>query len=657
MGDEWSYLQRAGPALTRLLAAETQAAGTVFASAADFRGKLEAEAASLLVPESIVEERQGPFMYYQRHSAEGFLLFCRKRSQASKQVEEVLLDTGKLAGGTSYTDVITCKVSDDHAVLAYIVDLHGDDSFELRLRRLDPDSKTREANFPNIRSVEFLGNCSEQDGEVSVLAVQVDPASKRAYQAVQLTMSRTGTTCKKLWEESNAAAYLELYRTKDRAYIFVSANTKDTSEVRLTKCGGWCKDDKDLSLKPMLKKTAGVEYFAEHRDGWLYIVSNHERPDFMVYRASVDEIDRSEGAWSCLERFFTPPGRLHVTDADMLSRWLVLYGHESAAPQVCVVPLSRHNLSSNCQSYLASLPSVGSVEPGINAESDADAVRYTFRSPVEPGCTYELDLSSGLTRIVNRCQVDDAQSLSSLQCQRLEFPARDGVAVPVTVVRHSADSGGQGAPCLLQVYGSYGTCFSPDFRPEHIALLRRGWTLAWAHVRGGGENGREWHQAGRQLNKSNSVLDLADTIKFLLARGIATPGALCLKGSSAGGLTVGALLNSHADAALVGAAILEVPFIDTLTSMMDPTLPLTVHEFEEWGDPQDAEHEANIRSLSPYENLRSHRYPPVYISCASNDARAPAWMSLKFAARLRARSSSQDGRDALSRCHVLQVLQ
>ena len=642
--DEWSYLQRPGPALTRLAAAETEAARTTFSAAADFREKLEAEAASLLVAD-VTSERQGPFTYYQRHSPEGFLLFCRMPI-GSEQVEEVLLDTGKLAEGESYVDVTACKVSDDHSLLAYIVDLHGDDTFELRLRRLDKDSEAaREARFPDIRSVEFLQHRSDL-GEVSLLAVQVDPSSKRAYQALHLTVLATGAqSCKKLWEESDAAAYLELYRTKDRAYILVSSNTKDTSEVRLAKFVG-----DNLVLKPLLAKTAGVEYFAEHRDGWLYVVSNHERPDFMVYRASVDEIERTEGAWSCLEPVFTPPGKFHVTDADLLSRWLVLYGHEAAAPRICVVSLSE---ARRMRSYLAKLPEIGSVEPGINAEANADAIQYTFRSPVEPGCTFELDLDSGLAKTVSRCTVNHPELLQSLQSERLECPSRDGTIIPITLVRQSSNAADPGMlPCLLQVYGSYGTCFSPDFRSEHIALLRRGWALAWAHVRGGGENGREWHQSGRQINKQNSVLDLVDAMKYLLAHGIATPGALCLKGSSAGGLTVGALLNSHADAVLVGAAILEVPFVDTLTSMMDSTLPLTVHEFEEWGDPRDTEHEANIRSLSPFENLGSHRYPPVYISCASNDARAPVWMSLKYAARMRARSTGLlDRRHGLS-CSV-----
>ena len=647
--DEWSYLQRPGPALTRLAAAETEAARTIFAAAKDFRERLEAEAAGLLVADNVASERQGPFTYYQRHSPEGYLLFCRIPI-GSDQVEEVLLDTGKLAEGESYVDVTACKVSDDHSLLAYIVDLHGDDTFELRLRRLDKDSQAaKEARFPDIRSVEFLQHRSDL-GEVSLLAVQVDPTTKRAYQALHLTVRATGDqSCKKLWEETDAAAYLELYRTKDRAFILVSSNTKDTSEVRLAKCGWF---EGDLVLKPLLAKTAGVEYFAEHRDGWLYVVSNHERPDFMVYRASVDEIERTEGAWSCLEPVFRPPGKFHVTDADLLSRWLVLYGHEAAAPRICVVSLSEdRSLSGNLHSYLVNLPEIGSVEPGINAEANADLIQYTFRSPVEPGCTFELDLASGLTKIVSRCTVNHPELLQSLQCERVELPSRDGTIIPITLVRQPSNAAGDPGmlPCLLQVYGSYGTCFSPDFRSEHIALLRRGWALAWAHVRGGGENGREWHQSGRQFNKQNSVLDLVDSMKYLLAHGIATPGALCLKGSSAGGLTVGALLNSHADAVLVGAAILEVPFVDTLTSMMDSTLPLTVHEFEEWGDPQDIEHEANIRSLSPFENLGSHRYPPVYISCASNDARAPVWMSLKYAARMRARSSGLlDRRPGLS---------
>ncbi|CAE7397920.1 PREPL [Symbiodinium pilosum] len=643
VSDEWSHLQlekEPRPTTRRLSEAEKEAANVFFSTAAHFRGRLEAEAASLLVPDNITAEHQGSYTYYQRHNAEGFLLFCRKYSEPSdRQVEEVLLDTGQLAAeGTNYADVTACKVSDDETMLAYIVDLHGDDSFELRVRSLRSDCESAtEARIPNIRSVEFL-ECAH---EHSLLAVEVDPESKRACRAVHLTVSPTAACSRrKLWEEEDAAAYLELYRTKDRLHIFVSSNTKETSDVRVCKCGGSCET---LSLKPLLVKIAGVEYFAEHQDGWFYIISNHERPDFKVYRASADELDSTNGAWACLQPFFTPPGRMHVTDADLFSRWLVLYGHQSAAPEVCVVPLvANHGSGKEVQPYLVDLPSqIGSVEPCTNADSNVEKVRYTFRSPIEPGCTYELDLVERRAEIVSQCRIDNPELLQSMQCDRLQFPSRDGTLVPLTLVRHvESDQGqdGQGAPCLLQVYGSYGTFLAPDFCSEHVALLRRGWVLAWAHVRGGGENGRNWHSAGRQLSKANSIMDLADAVKFLLSRGIARPGGVCLKGSSAGGLTVGAMLNSRSDAALVSAAILEVPFVDALTSMMDPTLPLTVHEFDEWGDPATAEHAANIRSISPYENLGSHCYPSVYISCASNDARAPAWMSLKYAARLRARS-------------------
>lgn len=229
----------------------------------------------------------------------------------------------------------------------------------------------------------------------------------------------------------------------------------------------------------------------------------------------------------------------------------------------------------------------------------------------------------------------------AFQCERVSYPARDGELVPLTLLRPRRDAGGDGPrPCLLNVYGAYGTCLVPDFRPEHVVLLRRGWVIAWAHVRGGGERGRAWHTAARQLQKAQSVSDLVDGIHFLLARGIAAPGALCAKAASAGGLTLGALLNSPEAAALLAGVVLEVPFVDALTGMSDPSLPLTVHEFAEWGDPRDPEHEANLRSLSPYENVGSHRYPRIYLSCARADARVPPWMPLKLAARIRARSPS-----------------
>jgi len=386
----------------------------------------------------------------------------------------------------------------------------------------------------------------------------------------------------------------------------------------------------------LLNRKEGVEYFAEHREGFFYVVSNHQRPDFAVYLLSDDQLDEVAG-WPQLELFFQPQGGFHVTDVDLLADSLVLYGNEAAAPRICVVPLrSKGDCDTYAlSSYLVELPScVGSVEPGVNAEPAAGEIRFTFRSPLDPGTTYRLELH---TRNISAIGHTAWSGGPNFKCERFEYPARDGEMVPLTVVRPRTRTGPQ--PCLLHVYGAYGTCLMPDFRPQHISLLRRGWAIAWAHVRGGGERGRAWHDAARQGNKVQSVWDLADAVSFLLARDLVTPGLLCVKASSAGGLTLGAVLNAPMISERISAAIMEVPFVDVVAGMSDTSLPLTVHEFSEWGDPREQEHERNLRTLSPYENVGTHPYPALYLSCALGDARVPAWMPLKYAARIRARSA------------------
>eukprot|EP00438_Fugacium_kawagutii_P021554 Skav208795 [mRNA] locus=scaffold478:42382:44130:- [translate_table: standard] len=570
-------------------------------------------------------------MYFQRPTVDGYIQFGRYPKNHPES-EEVILDTSTLAEGTGLADVIACKVSDDHKLLAYVVDLTGDDSFELHVRPVAANAET--VRIPGIRSVEFLGQVGNS---IDLLAVRIDATTKRANQVLHLRLndcepgSQSRISEHLMWEEQNPAAYLELFRTKNRKFVLASSNTKDTSAVRFVNA-----KSKLTTLTTLLEPIPGVEYFAEHREGDFFVISNHQRSDFSVYLLPESKTGSSRlNNWSQLKHFFTPPGEMHVTDADLLSSWLILYGHEAAAPRICVVPIAEPQ-----SAYLVDLPRIGSVEPGVNADYDADQIRFTFRSPVEPGCIYNLNLSNrilhpegkrsaGFTNLIQ-------SALQSVQCDRLDCAARDGERIPVTLVRPSREL--QPGPCLLHVYGAYGTCMTPDFRPEHLMLLRRGWLLAWAHVRGGGERGWAWHQAGRQLQKSRSVLDLADVVRFLLSTDMVAPGALCLKASSAGAVTLGSFLNSAENAALVSAALLEVPFLDVLNSMSDPMLPLTAHEFAEWGDPRDPEHEFNIRSLCPYENIGSHSYPHIYLSCALADARAPAWMTVKYAARMRART-------------------
>eukprot|EP00927_Polykrikos_kofoidii_P048854 TRINITY_DN43036_c0_g1_i1.p1 TRINITY_DN43036_c0_g1~~TRINITY_DN43036_c0_g1_i1.p1 ORF type:complete len:835 (+),score=100.59 TRINITY_DN43036_c0_g1_i1:106-2610(+) len=698
--DEWALLQNSdGAAFDQLLREEAVAEREFFADTAEIEETLQDEAAYLLLPDGGSQsEVHGNFIYFQRYTPEGFVVFCRSPLQRDELLSgqarapdtlgdgdtEVLLDTSLLAreAGTGFAEVTHCKVSDDHRVLAYIVDVVGNESYELRFRSLGPDSTGVDwiARFPNVRSAEFTGHNDEKEG-LGVLAVRADPQTRRASSISFLSVPYQGagvtglvdsekanlSVCETLlWDETDAAAYLEVFRTKDRRFVLMSSNTKDTSEVRLVHCGSPDNHVPNITPQTLLAHREGVEYFAEHRNGCLFVISNHEREDFSVYRLPFDTLGSGEENWSKLERCFDPPGDMHVTDADLLGRWLVLYGHEKAEPRICVVPVEQlqsahvhsparnessfggliHSVPALDSSYIVDLPGrVGSVEPGVNPDPDAETIRFTFRSPLVPGSTFDLNLATGGTQLVSCQSWAPAAGVvpESFVCERVDYPARDGERVPLTIVRLKDRSSLPVLPCLLHVYGAYGSNISPDFRPEHVALLRRGWALAWAHVRGGGECGRAWHAAARQLNKAQSVLDLADAANFLLARGVASPGALCMKAASAGGLTLGAFLNSPTHASLVAGAVLEVPFVDVLTGMLDSTLPLTVHEFAEWGDPREVEHEANLRSLSPFENVGSHRYPPIYMTCARADARVPAWMPLKLAARIRARARAPGG--------------
>lgn len=664
--DEWTVLQRPeGAAAGRLLREEAEAKHAFFASSGKFQEQLQAEAAYLLAPEEEAPdtgEAHGPWHYYQAVGTQG-LLFCRRPVLGGK--EEVILDMGAFAceTGMRAADLIACKVSDDHSLIAYIVDAVGDESYELRLSSLGVGGGAWAVKLSGIRSVEFVGGGGDAQSGVGLLVVHTDPHTKRACRVSYIRVGPQGVLSERdqvVWEEDDEESYLEVIRTKDRRFVMLSSNTKDKSEMRVVPCAAMDSPAPlSVSAQVLLTRREGVEYFAEHNGNDFYIMSNHERPDFAVYRMPEKLLlDSSSNGWPHLDAYFIPPGNLHVTDADMLDQWLVLYGHESAEPRVCVVPLNASCEESRTTSkdatvrmgdgvldaYLAPLPSpVGSVEPGVNANPSSQCVRFNFRSPVEAGASLDLDLASRHVQIVSRRKWSTSSGIipEMFSCERISYPARDGKQVPMTLVRFRGPSGDGHwgpAPCLLHVYGAYGTCTAPDFRPENIALLRRGWALAWAHVRGGGEQGRAWHAAGRKLEKAQSVKDLADAISFLIARAVAAPGYVCLRTASAGGIAVGALLNSPNQAQRVGAAILEVPFVDVLTGMSDPSLPLTIHEFAEWGDPRDPIHEANLRSLSPYENVGSHSYPPMYLSCALADARVPPWMPLKLAARIRARS-------------------
>ena len=273
------------------------------------------------------------------------------------------------------------------------------------------------------------------------------------------------------------------------------------------------------------------------------------------------------------------------------------------------------------------------ASPGPNAEWDAGTLRYEYESPVTPSSVYDYDVAAGTSTLLKRREVLGDFDPSRYGCERRSVEAPDGTPIPVSLVFRREPEVPAEAPMLLTGYGAYGISYPVGFSSNRLSLLDRGVVVAIAHVRGGGELGRRWHDAGRMAAKMHTFTDFIAVAEALIREGRTAPARLAIEGGSAGGLLMGAVTNQRPD--LFAAVIAQVPFVDVINTMLDPTLPLTVGEYEEWGNPALPEQYAWVRPYCPYTNLARHAYPAMLVRTSLNDSQVMYWEPAKYVARLR----------------------
>ncbi|GLD98277.1 hypothetical protein PINS_up006974 [Pythium insidiosum] len=359
-----------------------------------------------------------------------------------------------------------------------------------------------------------------------------------------------------------------------------------------------------------------------------------------------------------------------IEDVDLYERYLVVYERVQSVPRIRVFEVTADGLSN---AHIVPLPpqhEICRITPGVNREFQSSRLRFSISTPLVPELVYDYDLSTRELRVLKESHVDDQPSAkqskkrsspspvfdpSQFACRREFVTSHDGAKVPLTLIHHRDVALDGSNPTLLLGYGAYGTNLEADFELEHLSLLERGWVIAKAHVRGGGELGLRWYHDGRQLRKMNSFRDLEVCTQHVLDQQYTTPLLLAGKGVSAGGLLMGYMANEHPT--LFRAMILKVPFLDILQTMQDPSLPLTVHEYDEWGNPQDPEVFRYMQQYAPCENLRRHQtYPSMFVTASLNDIRVQFWEPVKWIHRLRRLHAAAAKSDKPTRKQPLFVL-
>ncbi|MBI5068941.1 MAG: S9 family peptidase [Deltaproteobacteria bacterium] len=614
--DPWFWLrEKENPEVRAYLEAENRYAAEMTRAQEPFARALYDETLARIQQTDLsVPERRGRFFYYRR-TVEGqqYPLLCRRAAGPGGAwndgaPEEVLLDQNALAAGLPYLGLGDVEVSDDGRRLLYTADTTGFRQYRLFRRELPGGA----AEGPLAERV--TGVAWAADG-ATVFYVTEDERTKRSDTVWRLSPGRPPA---KVYEEKDALYAVELSRTRDRRYLVVTSRSTDTWEQRVLDArrpGG--------ALRVVLPRRKGHRYTVEHRQGRFYLRTNLDARDFRVVSAPV--ADASPARW---RPFFTPGPGGKAAGLDLYRDFAVVTERQAGLARFRV-----HEFAKGTWHTVEMAEAVYDARATGNADADSPTFRFEAQGLASPPAVFDYQVAARRKVLRKQEAVLGGFDAAAYATERLWVKARDGAQVPVSIVyKKGFPRDGSGA-LWLYGYGSYGYGQSARFRHERLALLDRGVAFAIAHVRGGDEMGELWHQDGMLLEKRNTFRDFVDVAEALVRERWTSPARLVAEGGSAGGLLMGAVVNMRPE--LFRAVHLAVPFVDVLNTMMDATLPLTVGEYLEWGDPGDPAAFAVMRAYSPYDNLQRTAYPALLVTTSLNDSQVMYWEPAKYVAKLR----------------------
>jgi oligopeptidase B len=579
---------------------------------------------------SVPTRRRGWWYYSRTEEGRQYPTHCRKRATASDDgadeaggggahrpaeatPEETLLDVNAEAGGAEFFSLGGLDVSPDGTLLAWSSDRAGDELYELRFRDLADG-----VDLDDVVTGTYYGSAWSSDGRM-FFYVRPDDAM-RPYQLWRHALGTEPSSDVLVHQEDDERFHLGVGTTKDDRYILVHLGSKVTDEVRFLDAA-----DPTGDLRTVHPREQDLEYGVEHHDGRFFIVTNADgAEDFKLVSAPV----ASPGRASWTEVVPHRPG-ITLSGIDVFVNHLVLFERAEGSRQIRV-----RRLSDGDEHVIEELEAV-STSGGGSAEYDTNQLRYSYTSMVTPASVFDYDLDSRERVLLKQQPVLGGYDPSLYATERLWATAPDGVRVPMSIVYRRDRRRDRPGPAFLYGYGSYEASMDPGFSSVRLSLLDRGFVYAIAHIRGGGELGRHWYLDGKLLEKRNTFTDFDACAEHLVATGWTEPSQLAIRGGSAGGLLMGAVTNLRPD--LFGAVVAEVPFVDALNTILDPSLPLTVLEWEEWGNPvASAEVYGYMKSYAPYENVEPTVHPPLLVTAGLNDPRVSYWEPAKWVARLRA---------------------
>lgn len=558
---------------------------------------------------SVPLKRDDYFYYTRTEEGKQYAIYCRRHGTLDSS-EEILLDGNALAEERKYFRVGNFSVSPNHRLLAYSADFEGDESYTIRVKDLVSGELLPDEIANTYYSLEWAN-------DNATFFYTVLDSALRPYKIFRHTLGVTEDPL--VHHETDERFTVSLSKTRSRAYIFIDIGSPVTSEVRYLST-----DQPNAEFQVLLPRVQDVEYDVTHHGHSFFIRINDSAKTFRVVEAPVK--DPSKENWKEVI-----PGREGITVESVTAfqdYWVTEERHRG------LIQIHIRSFGTGREHSIEFPEPVYSAGVGPNAEFNTHLLRFNYMSLVTPASVFDYDLETRERQLMKQQDVLGGYDPALYESERIYATAPDGIQVPISMVYKNAFIRDGTAPMLLYGYGSYGISIDATFASDRLSLLDRGFVYAIAHIRGGGDLGKPWHEDGRMLKKKNTFTDFIACAELLAAEKYTSADRLAIMGGSAGGLLMGAVINMRPE--LFGAVVAMVPFVDSLNTALDASLPLTVGEYEEFGNPNEKVYYDYMKSYAPYDNVAAHAYPAILITAGLNDPRVSYWEPAKWAAKLRA---------------------
>lgn len=618
--DDYFWLRdKANPGVIEYIEAENRYTNAFMKPTQQLQKRLFNEMLSeIKQTDQTVPDKIDDYFYYSRtEEGKQYPIYCRKKGSLNAS-EQIILDVNTISEGNVFFNVDICKASPNHDLLMYLADATGSERNTLMIK----DLKTGE-----LLSERISDTSTAVWGDNKTVFYSTMDVDNRPFKVFRHIIGTDHIKDALVLHETDPAFFeLRLWKSKTKEYLFIQLESATTSEVYYLKT-----DNLVRPFNVLKPRKHGVVYSVVHHEDRFFIITNEDAINYKIMEAPIS--DPSEKNWKVL----VPHSNNVSIDFSYPNPWvdafrdfLVIFERENAVGKIRIM-----NFRDRTSTYVALPEPLYHVEPVETHDFDSGSFRFRYSSPVTPPRIYDCDMHKGELHLKKQQEVPGYDP-SKYQMERILAGAKDGVKIPLSIVYRKGTKRDGKNPAYLYGYGAYGDFEGPApiFRSLLLPLLDRGFVCAHAHVRGGGDFGKRWHEDGRMMNKINSFTDFCTCAEHLVTEGYTSSDRLVVRGRSAGGLLMGAVTNLRPD--LFKVVVAEVPFVDAINTMLDPSIPLTVGEFEEWGNPLNKEQYDYIKRYSPYDNVERKAYPNMLVTGALNDARVQYWEPAKWVAKLRA---------------------